>query len=656
MEFAVKYLTYILMFSTIPYQICLGLDWPRLVVNEGQTAKVPCPTQGSSVSYFWKSGLFYNDSDTVASLVHGILQKSSESFDITNDGTLLIHNVSTRQEGRYFCRTTSTSNECHGAVTVYVKVPDARSRIHIEECSPQSSCTLFLALHDTMALTCKAENMPSGTKLIWLNGSHQLESQKSETVNCGALERKDTDICNTIEFVFHNPVGLICLVLSELSRPEDTPTMIAYVTLVEQGDPLQVAWIVAVAVLSAILLTIFLCFIIYTFVGCLKARSSKETSGTNSNKDDHKQKENATGPCDETEMDPLLQETNTIRKDESSKGERKISVDEEKPAEAKSKESESQDIESLKEINSPTEIVMTPPTAPIHPDPSSVTTENESVSTSSASTKQHKLVESKPEKSESQGIELMTEIKPSTKTITTPPTAPKHVTTEKGSGSTSLASTKQQKLVESKSEKSEPSTERKAIHSTPPMDPPYATITKGKKNASTSPLTDVQKAQVNESPVDSLPEQSPKQEISSTTENKPISRGNPFAPSRPPLPSSSKKQSSSKYSSETQDMGLTKETKPSSENRPPPPPPPIVDEPSPEKRQPPPPPPVVDGSTSLQKRDKENDKNPLQNRPLPPVPTAAKGNEEGVTPSSRSPDKKGKKEKRTAPLPPSQGK
>ncbi|PIK56230.1 hypothetical protein BSL78_06868 [Apostichopus japonicus] len=590
MEFAVKYLTYILMFSTIPYQICLGLDWPRLVVNEGQTAKVPCPTQGSSVSYFWKSGLFYNSSDTVASLVHGILQKSSESFDITDDGTLLIHNVSTRQEGRYFCRTTSTSNECHGAVTVYVKVPYTRTRIHIEECSPQSSCTLFLALHATMALTCKAENMPSGTKLIWLNGSHQLDSQKSETVNCGAVEGKDSDICNTIEFVFHNPVGLICLVLSELSRPEDTPTMIAYVTLVEQGDPLHVAWIVAVAVLSAILLTIVLCVIIYTFVGWIKARSSKETSGTNSNRDDRKQKENATVTSDETELDPLIQKTNTIRKDESSKGERKISVDEEKPAEAKSKESESQDIESSKEISSPTEIVMTPPTAHIHPHPSSVTTENESVSTSSASTKQHKLVESKPEKSESQGIELMTEIKPSTKTKTTPPTAPKHVTTEKGSGSTSL---------------SEPSTERKAIHSTPPMDPPYATITKGKKNASTSPLKDVQKAQVNESPVDSRPEQTDQQSEPST-EGKITYSISPMDPD---------------YAI------ITKENE--------------------------------SGSTSplkLQKRDKENDKNPLKNRPLPPPPTVAKGNEEGVTPSSRSPDKKGKREKGLAPLPPSHGK
>lgn len=140
-------------------------------------------------------------------------------------------------------------------------VPDARSRTHIEECSPQSSCTLFLALHATMALTCKAENMPSGTKLIWLNGSHQLDSQKFETVNCGALEGKDTDICNTIEFVFHNPVGLICLVLSELSRPEDTPSMIAYVTLVEHGKR-TVSWFFLYYIFNVIAYRIYSSFTI----------------------------------------------------------------------------------------------------------------------------------------------------------------------------------------------------------------------------------------------------------------------------------------------------------------------------------------------------------------------------------------------------------
>lgn len=97
-----------------------GFQQPAVVVNSGDSADILCTTQGDGYAYFWRKGPSFNDSIYIASIVRGLHDSMSERFSVSSEGILTISNITSEDEGIYFCRLVSDDNDCHGHVDVYV--------------------------------------------------------------------------------------------------------------------------------------------------------------------------------------------------------------------------------------------------------------------------------------------------------------------------------------------------------------------------------------------------------------------------------------------------------------------------------------------------------------------------------------------------------
>lgn len=197
--------------------VIAGLDrqlenWPKLYFRKGETAYLPCIPQGDADAYFWKKGDTFDSSEDIASILHGIPDDSSNGqkgkYSLFENGTLAISSVTSEDEGRYFCRIVSVTNECYASLSVDLIVELEASFLTIEECSPRQSCTIFSEIDSKFNLTCTAYSVPPFTTLRWFNGTMEI----SASVPVLQEENKDLTfkLSKSIHVTYGTPSSLSC--------------------------------------------------------------------------------------------------------------------------------------------------------------------------------------------------------------------------------------------------------------------------------------------------------------------------------------------------------------------------------------------------------------------------------------------------------------
>lgn len=181
-------------------------NWPKLYFRKGETAYLPCIPQGNANAYFWKKGDTYDSSEDVASILHGIPDDSSNGkkgkYSIFENGTLAISSITSEDEGRYFCRIVSESNECYASLSVDLIVELEASFLTIEECSPRQSCTIFSEVDSKFNLTCTAYSVPPLTTLRWFNGTKEISA------SAPVLEEENKDLTFKLSKSIHIVYGI----------------------------------------------------------------------------------------------------------------------------------------------------------------------------------------------------------------------------------------------------------------------------------------------------------------------------------------------------------------------------------------------------------------------------------------------------------------
>lgn len=92
-----------------------------IVVKEGEKAEISCLAKGSHEAYFWWKGDSLHNSTDIASFIGGIDIDDSKHYTATANGTLIIKNVSLKDEGKYICRVASEKSDCYGEIFLYVQ-------------------------------------------------------------------------------------------------------------------------------------------------------------------------------------------------------------------------------------------------------------------------------------------------------------------------------------------------------------------------------------------------------------------------------------------------------------------------------------------------------------------------------------------------------
>ncbi|XP_071843178.1 uncharacterized protein [Apostichopus japonicus] len=231
-----------------------GFQQPAVVVNPGDSADILCTTQGDGYAYFWRKGPSFNDSIYITSIVRGLHDSMSERFSVSSEGILTISNITSEDEGIYFCRLVSDDNDCHGHVDVYVNVKQDKHSVMIQECSPSKSCVLYILPYTKTIITCTANDVSPSTELTWFNGT--------EVISTASTRRNKTErnISSTITINYEIPVFLTCEASDQ--RLLNLRTELASVYLESKASVASntsgKGWIASVilAVLLVILLTI----------------------------------------------------------------------------------------------------------------------------------------------------------------------------------------------------------------------------------------------------------------------------------------------------------------------------------------------------------------------------------------------------------------
>ncbi|PIK60064.1 putative uronyl 2-sulfotransferase isoform 2 [Apostichopus japonicus] len=181
-----------------------GFQQPAVVVNSGDSADIPCTTQGDGYAYFWRKGPSLNDSIYVTSIIRGLHDSTSERFSVSSEGILTISNIAAGDEGIYFCRLVSDDNDCHGHVEVYVNGKQDKHSVTIQECSPGKSCVLYILPYTKTNITCTAKDVSPTTELTWFKGT--------EVISTASMRRNKTEryILSTITINYEFPVFLTC--------------------------------------------------------------------------------------------------------------------------------------------------------------------------------------------------------------------------------------------------------------------------------------------------------------------------------------------------------------------------------------------------------------------------------------------------------------
>ncbi|KAJ8035172.1 hypothetical protein HOLleu_22312 [Holothuria leucospilota] len=145
--------------------------WPVLVYKKGTQANIPCIIKGEAGAYFWKKGDTYQTSEHLAANVHGVPDKFANAthgkLTVTDNGTLIIYNISYEDDNTYFCRVVTEQSEHYASVTVYSQVSLHSFSLSIEQCSSLPGCKLHFTPGSRQKLTCTASFVSSLVDLRW---------------------------------------------------------------------------------------------------------------------------------------------------------------------------------------------------------------------------------------------------------------------------------------------------------------------------------------------------------------------------------------------------------------------------------------------------------------------------------------------------------
>ncbi|XP_071813556.1 uncharacterized protein [Apostichopus japonicus] len=201
-----------MLFSLLPVVEAEPLK-PSVLALEGDAAEIVCPTIESYESYFWRKGDSIEDSTAVASFVDGVHRADAKKYAVTANGTFFIKNVTTKDEGNYFCRGVSDISSSTVEIMVYVQASLQNFELSIDHCGTESSsCSPNIDLSKPIELICRGKNASPSVKLKWFNGSREIESNISVAKYDQKNAPSSTMIISTLKVVYRTPVTLTCQV------------------------------------------------------------------------------------------------------------------------------------------------------------------------------------------------------------------------------------------------------------------------------------------------------------------------------------------------------------------------------------------------------------------------------------------------------------
>ncbi|XP_071813544.1 cell adhesion molecule 1-like [Apostichopus japonicus] len=177
---------------------------------EGDAVEIACPTLESYDSYFWRKGDSIHDSTEVASFVDDVPRADSKNYAVTANGTLSIKNVTTKDEGKYFCRGVTDISSSSVEILVQVQASLQNFELSIDHCNTETSCFRYINFSKLIELICIAINASPSMTLTWFNGSREIQSN----ITVDKYNQKDvpssTMITSTLKAVYRTPVTLTC--------------------------------------------------------------------------------------------------------------------------------------------------------------------------------------------------------------------------------------------------------------------------------------------------------------------------------------------------------------------------------------------------------------------------------------------------------------
>lgn len=244
---------YVSSIDEISPEFLYDADWPALYFKNGETATVPCTPRGEADAYFWRKGESYNVSEVVAYNTRGFITNSTK-YRVLSDGYLIIHDFSISDQGRYFCRILSDTNECYGTVNIYLKVSKEELNISIVQCRPLPSCEIKLKRSSTYNVTCLANLLSPTMELIWSNGSEAFLHTPSVIMD---IDSPQSTISSTIMLTYTTASYITCKAIN--GNVEDNVAGLLLVDLDEESSSKRIVTIFLI-ILSVLLVIICLIF------------------------------------------------------------------------------------------------------------------------------------------------------------------------------------------------------------------------------------------------------------------------------------------------------------------------------------------------------------------------------------------------------------
>ncbi|PIK34278.1 hypothetical protein BSL78_28895, partial [Apostichopus japonicus] len=238
-----------------------------VLLKEGQSAAILCMTKGTGDFFWWKGETLYN-STLVASFTAGEVSDNSQPYSVTANGTLHIRSVTLKDEGNYFCRVSSTENECYGEVKILVQASLRNFDLAIDRCDGESSCLLYLDPSQFTSLTCTALNAPPLMALKWFNGSKEITDgiKQNEILPPNGNSR---EITSTIAAVYGHPASLTCQAVDPKRSNDDVRFAHAQVDMTVPVKGTLPSWIIVAVTLAG-------CFIFFGIAFLIKATVNRK--------------------------------------------------------------------------------------------------------------------------------------------------------------------------------------------------------------------------------------------------------------------------------------------------------------------------------------------------------------------------------------------
>lgn len=241
-------------------------DWPTVYIRKGETAQIPCTSHREAEAYFWRRGETYNVSKGIAYNTRGFSTNSTK-YRVLSDGYLIIKNFSISDQGRYFCRKLSDTNECYGMVNIYLKVTKEELDISIVQCNPLASCEIHLKRSSTYKLTCLANFVSPTMEIVWSNGS---ETFSNEAIVLTESKGSKLTISSTIMLRYSTATYINCKAID--AKLEDNMAGVLLLGLDEESSDkghINISLIIVTVLLAII------CVTLTTFIALSLKKSKK---------------------------------------------------------------------------------------------------------------------------------------------------------------------------------------------------------------------------------------------------------------------------------------------------------------------------------------------------------------------------------------------